>query len=105
MGAFASLSTGGRILVWISTGFVTGMALANWIHLNSVISYEQENNVQARTGATSNSTMRDVNRGVFWIFFVIWLIASYYLFFPTKKAEAAEKAFNQPRSLTSVLRE
>lgn len=105
MGAFTSLSTGGRVMVWVSTGFVTGMALANWIHLNSVIDYEEQNKVQARTGSTSNTTMRDVNRGVFWIFLVIFLIASYYLFFPSKTATAAEKAFAQPRSLTSVVRE
>jgi len=103
MGAFASLNTGGRILVWIISGFTTGMALANWIQLNSIISYETENNVQARIGSTSNTTMRDVNRGVFWIFFIIFLIASYYLFFPSKQAAKAEKALSQPRSLPSAI--
>ena len=103
MGAFASLNTGGRIVVWVISGFAAGVSLSNWIQLNSVISYETENDVQARIGATSNSTMRNVNRGAFWIFFIIFLIASYYLFFPSKHAAKAEKALSQPRSLPSAI--
>lgn len=105
MGIFASLDTRQRILFWVTSGVLAGSALANWIHLNTVISYEEKNEVECRNGSTSNTTMREYNKFLFGISFLLFLIASYYLFFSARKSAEISTALGQKRSLYSVVSE
>jgi|SRR5581483_12048288 len=103
MGLIQSQPVSGKIMLWLLSGFVAGVALMNYFQLKAVSSYEEDNSVTCGKPTTSNSTMRNINAGFFWFFFALFLVFSFYLFFPTTTATKVQTGLAKPQSLSSAV--
>ena len=104
MGIAQSFPTRGqRFTIWFMSGVISGMAMANWIHLNTVISYEDKNSVECVVGATSNTTMREVNKYVCLFFLIVFIILTYYLFVTTSAQKKISEGLSKEGTLGSPI--